>query len=400
MSAVLEQIRDWANGLKYWEQATLEKIAAGLKFTDRDYQELATLWEQDAGLAVIPSQRPQHRFSSESGSGTRRPKCRLLRLYNLTDINALPQGQELPFCPQLTLIFGANGAGKTGYARPLGCAAFARGDREVLPNAEDDKSGAMPSASIDVIIDGHDGPVKLDWQTGRRCPELSGFYVFDAESVDVHLVGQNAMSVTPSALGLLTMLADETDEVRRRIRSVIDQRNASHTFSNLFQGDSVVSRLVANLGPETDLALLNKWASMTEAEYIELTRLESEVAQLRLQTIAQRLRMKRQELSDLEGLLQRLRDAAKATDQDSIADAEKLIRTLQESRRVADQFGAHHFACEPFTQIGSGIWRDFVRSRKTACCHRRSGGGYIRCIPIWALHAFFANSHFRPKPST
>jgi hypothetical protein len=43
MSAVLEQIRDWASNLKYWEQAALEKIAAGVKFTDQDYQELATL---------------------------------------------------------------------------------------------------------------------------------------------------------------------------------------------------------------------------------------------------------------------------------------------------------------------------------------------------------------------
>ena len=246
----------------------------------------------------------------------------------------------------------------------MGCAAFARGDREVLPNAEDDKPGATPSASIDIIIEGRDEPVQVDWQSGRRCPELSGFYVFDADSVDVHLVGQNAMSVTPSALGLLTKLADETDEVRRRIRSVIDQRNAPHTFSNLFQGDSVVSRLIANLGAETDRALLNKMASMTDAEEFELKRLEGEVAQLRLQTIAQRLKMKRQELSDLEGLLQRLGDAAKATNQDSIADAEKLIDALLESRRVADQFGAHHFACEPFSKIGTEIWRDFVEAAR------------------------------------
>ncbi len=168
------------------------------------------------------------------------------------------------------------------------------------------------------------------------------------------------MSVTPTALVLLTKLTDETDEVRRRIRLVIDQRNSAHTFSNLFQGDSIVSRLVANLGPESDRALLNKLASMTDAEETELKRLEAEAAQLRLQTIAQRLKIKRQELSDLEALLQRLRDAAKATDQDSIAEAEKLLQALQESQRVADQFGAHHFACEPLTQIGTEIWRNFV----------------------------------------
>ncbi|HTC64829.1 MAG TPA: AAA family ATPase [Candidatus Saccharimonadales bacterium] len=377
MSAILEQIREWANGLKYWEQAALEKIAAGVRFTDEDYKELATLWEQDAGLAAIPSARPPHRFSSEAKSVGSRPKCRLLRLYNLNEVNALPQSQELPFCPQLTLIFGANGAGKTGYARPLGCAAFARGDRDVLPNAEHDNHDSTPSACFEIIVDGHDKPVQVDWQAGRRCPELSGFYVFDAESVDAHLVGQNIMSVTPSALRLLTQLADETDEVRRRIRLVIDQRNSAHTFSNFFQEDSIVSKLVANLGPETDRAQLAKLATMTEGEEIELKRLGAEVAQLRLQTIAQSLRVKRQELSDLEGLFRRLREVARFTDLASVTAAEELIRDLQESQHAADQFGAHHFACELLTQVGTEIWRDFVEAARELAAAEEMATGTV-----------------------
>jgi hypothetical protein len=364
MAGVLEQIRDWARSLKYWEQAALEKIAAGAKLTEHDYQDLVALWEQDAGLALAPSLRPQFRFPAESNQGSSRPKTRLVRLHNLIDVNALPQGQELPFGPQLTLIFGANGAGKTGYARPLGCAAFARGQREVLPNAELKKPTATPSADIDVLIDGQHQPVQVHWQVGARCPELSGFYVFDAESLHVHLLGPNAMSVTPSALGLLTRLTDETDEVRRRVQSMIDQRTAPHTFSGHFQGDSVVNRLVASLGPTTDVAQVRKVAALTPDEENELKRLEVEVAQLRLQTNAQRLKAKRQELSDLEGLLRRGQAAAKATDQASEAAAKKLIEDLQERQRVAEQFGVQQFACEPLSQVGTDIWRDFITAAR------------------------------------
>ncbi len=112
MPDILDQIRDWARSLKYWEQATLEKISTGEKLTDQDYQELVTLWEQDAGLAHVPALRPQLAFTSGSTHASGRPKTRLVRLHNLVDVNALPNGQELPFGLQLTLIFGANGAGK------------------------------------------------------------------------------------------------------------------------------------------------------------------------------------------------------------------------------------------------------------------------------------------------
>lgn len=374
MAGILEEIRGWARGLKYWEQATLEKIATGSKLTEDDYRELLRLWEQDAGLASVPPNRPRLRFS-EPVAGAPRPRIRLSRLYNLANVNALPHGQELPFAPQLTLIFGANGAGKTGYARPLGCAAFTRGSREVLPNARDASQGAAPSADIEIFVDGQEAPVHVHWEAGNRCPELAGFYVFDAESLDAHLLGPNEMSVTPSALRLLTRLADETDEVRRRLRALIDERSAPHAFAAIFLGDSPVTRFIANLGPATDLAQLRELATTTEEDNAEIKRLEREIAELRLQTSVQRLKGKRQDLSDLEGLLSRAEEAAAATDQAGEDKAKKLIEDLQECQRVAEQFGAGQFACEPFSQVGTGVWLEFVAAARKLAQAEESASG-------------------------
>ncbi len=363
MAGVLEEIKNWATGLKYWEQATLEKIATRSELAEDDYKELVRLWEQDAGLAEVHSGRPRLSFSDPS-AGAARPRARLLSLRDLSNVNALPQGQELPFGPQLTLIFGANGTGKTGYARPLGSAGFARGTREVLPNAEANDHSAIPTAEIGVLIEGRAEPTQIRWEAGRRCPELAGFYAFDAQSLDAHLELPNAMCVIPSALRLLTRLADETDEVRRRVRAVIERLVQPHSFAEGFQGDSSVSRLVRTLGPDTDVQELRRMATVTGADEAEREKIERQIAELKLQPVAQRLRVKQQEISDLESLLKHSREAAQATSQEAEETAGKLLGELRDCRRLAVQFGSEQFACGPLSQVGTEVWRDFIASAR------------------------------------
>jgi recombinational DNA repair ATPase RecF len=142
-------------------------------------------------------------------------------MFNLRNVNALPCGQEILFGEQLTLIYGDNGAGKTGYVRPLGSAALARGERDVLPNAAIVfAASATPQADIELSKDGSKRVVT--WSRGQNCKELAGFYVFDTVSMRAHLTGSNALSFSPSGLSRLKRLAEVTDEVRSRLKRLLE----------------------------------------------------------------------------------------------------------------------------------------------------------------------------------
>jgi hypothetical protein len=145
MGGILDLIRDWATELDYWEQAALEKIASGISLIETDYQNLLGLCMQDAGLIPGPTgPRPALMFPTKLDDKLGAAGFRLERLFNLKNVNALPTGQEITFGGQLTVIYGANAVGKTGYTRPLGCAAFARGEREVLTDARKSSTNAVP----------------------------------------------------------------------------------------------------------------------------------------------------------------------------------------------------------------------------------------------------------------
>ena len=49
-------------------------------------------------------------------------------------MNALARDQTIEFGPSLTIVYGANAAGKSGYARILKRACRARGAEEILGN--------------------------------------------------------------------------------------------------------------------------------------------------------------------------------------------------------------------------------------------------------------------------
>ncbi len=361
MPAVIDQIREWASELKYWEQSALEKIARGNKLSEDDFRDLLSDLMMDAGLEEMEA-RPKLSFPIEASTATPQPKVRLERLFNLKNVNALPEGQEIRFGPQLTLIFGDNGAGKTGYARPLGCAAFARGERDVLPNAtrisEED-----PEAEIEIF----DGTTTrtVTWKRGLHNAELTGFYVFDGASLSIHLTRSNPLSFAPSGLTWLTVLAEVTDEVRGRLRRLIESKDGDHNFGLLFEGDSSINRTIGSLSADTDLESLRQVSNLTGEEKAFIENLETEIVELKSRDVARLLEKRRREISDLNNLIQAISRAESALDQRAVVEVTQLLSDLRSRQEELERSGVDQFKFDRFTQVGSDVWQEFVVAAKT-----------------------------------
>jgi hypothetical protein len=161
-------------------------------------------------------------FPDLAASSSSSTPLRLERVFNVHNVNALADRQELRFGKQLTLIYGENGAGKTGYARILGAAGFARGSRELLPSAMIASPGGLPRADIEVSVG--DLRTVINWVNAQRPTQLSEFYVFDGNSAVSHLIDTNPLNFSPRGLFLLTKLVAVTDKVRDRARQLIARR--------------------------------------------------------------------------------------------------------------------------------------------------------------------------------
>lgn len=358
MAKLIDRVRKWASELPYWEQAALEKLVQGERLTSADFSELVGFFFQDAGL-MPKTARPTLAFPSAAEPTPR--SCRLEKLENLTNVNNLPTGQVLTFGPQLTIVYGANGSGKSGYTRPLSAAAFSRSDLDVLPNArkaEDPQS--KPKATIEVSIG--NSKSLINWERGIRCPELATFSVFDGDSLGIHLTRSNSITCAPGILGLLTDLAEITDQVRDRVKAIVGSRDNPNTFPSHFHGTSDISAIIANLGPETDLTALERLALLSEADRTRMSDLASQIQQLSAEDLAKQVTILSREIQELQNLTAALNNLKRQLDQPVLEENNTLVDSILRAQEDARQSGIEQFRTPGLTEVGTDIWRGFLRA--------------------------------------
>ena len=383
MARIIDRIWSWAKELKYWEQAALELLASGSAIAEADYQRLLDFCMHDAGLVQLPSsRRPAHSFSAQVAA-EEATGYRLERMFNLQNVNALPCGQEIIFGGGLTLIYGDNGSGKTGYVRPLGSGAFARGERDVLPNATSgSNSNSVPQADIELSKDG----VKtvITWIRGESRKELAGFYIFDTVSLQAHLAGPNALSFSPAGLSLLRRLAELTDEVRARLKNLLDLRDRPHNLGVLFPGESAVASEIQGLSVASDFKTFEQLALLTEVDLERVEELEIEITRLRSADITSRAAELRKGAADLRRFSSSLAECEVLCGAAGESVVGTLLSDLESATLDAERSGAERFRMDSFKQVGTEVWREFIVAAKSLAEAESSAATYStegqRCL--------------------
>lgn len=367
MLDIMSGIIRWAKSLKYWEQATLDKILGGEPFTNEIYQELYGYFLIDVELRKKSDEpRPELRYLDETMVPEERPpkKLRLTKISNLQNINALAKGQVVPFSPQLTAIYGANASGKSGYSRVFGCVGFTRGDRRVFPNIANE-SGAEIQQSADIQICSEDGEEEICYLVGEPNPSFSFCHVFDSTSVNVHLTKTNEFSFSPAGLENLARLAEETDVVRKILRDKIAELQKPHDFNKYFVGeDSVVSELIKNLSEETDTEEIDRLANVTEEDEKKASEDEKRLNLLKSLNVDAKLKGYNKDISDLNGLKEKLEVVGEHLKDEYFNALNDSIKSFVEVSELAKQMGVEQFKCDYFKCVGTDEWYQFIKSAK------------------------------------
>lgn len=365
MPSIVREISEWGSTLPYWEQAALEKIVAGIPITDDILDELLQYLLEDAGLAVQKGKRPVLKFSqlaADSDDDEKHDTLRLKRISNLRNINALVPNQVLEFGDQLTVIFGSNGSGKSGYARVIASAAFTRGDKQILRDISkplDDKETL--SADLELEIEGE--AVKIHHEIGQLCPEMRSFYVFDSTSVRAHLTHSNPMSFSPAGLEYLTRLVGITDGVRKRLQQRIDQLNCTNPFPMRFVGgETAVTQGINALGAQTDLAVLRHLGTLSDDEVKRIRTLDREIALLKSANIPEQIAELEQTVYDLNLLARALAGIGDALQDERITLIQQNIQNWVDANQIAQAKGVEQFQNPWFQQTGSQVWHEFIQA--------------------------------------
>jgi len=200
---VQDDIFAWVQGFEPWKQELFRRTSASPTLSAADRQEvIAMLLGEGDGDS---SPREVTRDDLPGAEGGEEPML-IESLSDLQAVNKIADGQEIGFEQGLNVVYGGNGAGKTGYSRVLKHAGRTLRPESVLANVASPSRGA-PSATVNVVVGGNPEAVRLDLE--QPGPAMLGrICIADADADDRYLTGDTEVDYVPASLASVSRLAD------------------------------------------------------------------------------------------------------------------------------------------------------------------------------------------------
>jgi ABC-type lipoprotein export system ATPase subunit len=356
--SLLNNILTWATTeLTLWQRDAVRRLFQKELLSQQDCDELYAMLKSAHGLPD-----PQH-FQPEPLAQAHLPvhvanstPIVLRAMRDLKHVNRIAPGQKLEFEPRgMTIIYGSNGSGKSGYSRVLKRACRARDLSEIVhPNAFDAKAAtSIPEANFDVEISGHSGSLK--WSRDNAAPaELSTIAVFD---------GKCARAYLPYGLDIVENLGRRVlPELTQRLNTEIGTVNTETSpFADLL-GDTTVGKIIGSLSATTDPQKVTTLATLTDDESNRLAALDKALAESDPKAKAKALRLSAQRI---DGLVSRI-DAASAWVNDAAMAKIGIYDAEAEAAIKAEAVAATNFRdSEPLISgTGEEAWKSLFEAAR------------------------------------
>jgi ABC-type dipeptide/oligopeptide/nickel transport system ATPase subunit len=348
-----KRIFNWSEKLPDWQRGLLRLLCDGpLDGAARARVLAVLLGEADA--SELPPLELADLPADEGAYGT----VELREIRNLQNINSLAGDQALAFGPGLNIVFGENGAGKSGYGRLARRVCRAAEPGEVLHDVFDPgKAEAPQTAEFVIAVDGEERVEVVD--LAQEPPRiLSAVTAFDASCAEFCITRSNTIEHTPRPLRLLKELVDAQGELAEELAEQIDAlRDRLPELPAL--GDPAAMALLARVeAGEAAREEVEAFARLSEDELAELQRLEEAEATIASNQSRERETAARKRAAAVERLAAQLEDAWNRLDESALEEIAELRTRLARASAAVDQVAAEAFADQPQPGTGGEFWRE------------------------------------------
>lgn len=358
---VMIDILNWSAGRPVWQRDALRRIITQVDLSEQDISDLTkiclaehlTTDEQNPAPAPIPLAREHLPLAEEMAESVR-----LQSLRNIQGVNALAPDQQITFeLNGMTIVFGYNGSGKSGYARVLRSLCHARSRaNDILQNAYIEGEQPIPSAIIDYQIGEFDH--SETWQQGYTSPEgLKQISYFDTDCAVVHVNEDNELAFTPFGLDILPKLVQVCQRVNTSISGMIAENERNKPISLLNPQASEGTRirmLLDRIDANSDINVFRELATLQERELTRITVIQDSSG-TDPSALARDLRNKAIRLRRMHSNIQRVTEVLSIEAVERIHSKLEDLITKKEAARVAAE---EAFNNQPLSGIGNEVWQN------------------------------------------
>ena len=355
----LAEIVTWSASKPNWIKSALRSLYLEGKLTGNDIQNLYELCKNSL-TEFLPLLLSDIRDPTATSN-----TVTLSAVKKVKNINALANNQELYFSDKgMTIIYGNNGSGKSGYVKILKAACRARGtkeDNEILHNIYATSTGEQRA---EILFHVGGDAVTIDWIKDRSVDaRLSAISVFDSRAASVHIAARNTVAYTPTPLKMLSELTQAAKQLRvlfdNDIRMLESQTPLTIKNPKLHP-ETKGSKFFKQISHKSAKAEIEAFTAFTNEEEQRYEALKADLSGDRGYA-AKQLAAKK---SQIDHITQRLTLLIETASVSNLVELQKLYTAYQAAKQAAQAASNALFSKEPLPDVGTEVWRTLWESAR------------------------------------
>ncbi len=350
-----DDMKTWFSKQPLWLQHAAKRLIENSAITEEEIEELLLLCKKEAGIDIdieldpIPVEIPKGGSPSKA-SGT---SMRLLSIIDLKGINALAPRNPLQFGDvALTVIYGANGSGKSGYSRALKHASGARNPGPLHRNVFDT---AISEQSCTFEVGLRSQIKKITWSPSDGViDELRSIAMYDAACGYVYVNEENEVTYEHGILSLFSMLTEACGKVSQMLKEEIERTESRKPLLprelELTEMDGWYNQLSYSI----DMAEVDEKCGWTEEHGSKLTELKKRLSETIPDERIKTLKESNDNLMTLMSQLKTFRNRLLDENCNTYLSAKEDLRL---KKRAAEEDAKKVFSDVPLGGVGSESWK-------------------------------------------
>jgi energy-coupling factor transporter ATP-binding protein EcfA2 len=355
------EVKIFADGLPYSAKYLAEKILSGNAISDNDIETSYSYLLEELKLKE-ETEKPDIEIKYNASAGDYKPDLILTKLENVEGVNALTENQTIDFSPNLTIIYGSNGSGKSGYVRLLKKVFYSKVPEEILQNIHLEDGHKPVNAKFTFQSNNTDIPLSYSQKDNA---EFGQFAVFDGKGLFKQLAEKNELELRPAGLSFFAEYTNAVIQVEQKLNTDIVTKNSGNTaedLSALFDGESEIKTIVQSLNAQTNHDDLKKFIPFSDEDKAEKEKIQKQYDELLLAS-----KGKEKELKNLEAIKKQLSENKtsieslnKYFETDYLTKIKDAITDCINKMATAKAEGIENFNTDKIEGIGTEEWKNFI----------------------------------------
>lgn len=358
----------WANTSDEWVRNIVKQVmATGGPLSKEEVEYAYSLFREEKALdtRTLPAEGT---IFVEAASEESELPVTIKRISDVTGVNALVVGAVIEPHVGLSILFGENGTGKTGYARILKSLANSRSADEILGDIQA-HTPVSKSASIEYSL-GQEGK-QLKWTGEQGVAPFTRMSVFDSPCVTFHVDDDLEYVYVPNALALFNHVTSGIKAVQEMIDEAIRSLSVgTNTYLSRFQKEATVYPVIETLGASTDLGALKTRANADPRAPEQVDVLRRAVAAIESDSVASKLTQSKR----LERVLDQTKAALTSFTEVKWSELNDLLEKYSTLSRDYEAFRTELFAKANLPADPEDNWEAFVSAGDAYRHHLESLG--------------------------